>query len=210
VSIKKGFVGLGAATVIALAGVSPAVAAGIAHRPATVATPAKKGKIVFSYGPHTGIPPAKLGPYTMKRIAADKPKKPAVVTSVKGPTGKVVFSESALHLRIGPGAEQWKTWSNGYKGSIYWIDYDQGGNTTVVLTLPRHTKAFYVYVEPNEFKTHDLSAIAQNGVTSGDTKVLGDAGAEYFGFYATGKQLLKKITITCNDDFALGEFGIAK
>jgi hypothetical protein len=207
VSIKKGLVGLGAAVVIALAGVSSAAAAGNAHQSAT---PAKKGKIVFSYGPRTGKPPAKLGPYKMKRIPPDKPKTPTEVTSVKGPTGKIRFSESAFHLKIGAGAEEWKTWSNGYKGSIYWIDYDEGGNTTVVLTLPKHTKAFYVYVEPNEFKTHDLSATAQNGVTSGDTKVLGDAGAEYFGFYATGKQVLTKITVTCNDDFALGEFGIAK
>jgi len=41
--------------------------------------------------------------------------------------------------------------------------------------------------------------------------VLGWAGAEFFGFYATGNETLSSITISSNDrlGFSIGEFGIA-
>jgi hypothetical protein len=215
---KKGLVGLGTAALMALAVINPAAAARPAavkaHRTAAATAPAKKprkGKIVFSYGPHTGKPPVKLGPYKTKRFALDKRKNLSVVKNVKGPTGEVSFSAAATEIRVGKGKNHWQTWSNGFKGFVYWIGYaDIGASAKVVLTLPKGTKAFYVYVEPDEFKTHDLEATAQNGVSSGDTKVFGEAGAEYFGFYATGRQVLKTITITCNDDFSFGELGIAK
>jgi len=41
--------------------------------------------------------------------------------------------------------------------------------------------------------------------------VYGFHGATYFGFYSNGPGLrIRKITIFCDDDFAIGEFGIAR
>ena len=79
----------------------------------------------------------------------------------------------------------------------------------MTLTLPANTGAFYFYAQPNDFAAFSFTATAQNG-----TQILqsasGNAGATYFGFFATGVDTVQSITISSTTDFAIGEFGIAK
>jgi hypothetical protein len=131
----------------------------------------------------------------------------ALYAKVSGPIGNLGFAPDLECLQIGSG---WDTWSNGYAGDVYYDEQNPGGTSTITLTLPGGTRAFYFYAEPNEFETFDLVATAQNGTTSGPLSVFGASGAQYLGFYANGPGLnIKTITITCGDDFAIGEFAIA-
>jgi hypothetical protein len=167
--------------------------------------------IVFYGKPGTGAPPGKLGPYTMRRFAADPTAVGTVEKRISGPTGPVVFSTPLTHLLIGNG---WATWSNGYTGDVYETATPQPDGTFVItVTLPPGTGAFYAYAEPNLFADFSMNATAQNGVTSGDVTVHGQAGARYFGFYATCGHTLTKVTYTDgagDTAMAIGEFGIAR
>jgi subtilase family serine protease len=166
----------------------------------------KDSLIAFTNAPGTDRPPHRLGKYKMK--AFDAPCTPGnKYKKLSGPTGTISLSVASVCEQIGDG---WATWSNGYDGQVYWQNSNEGFSTTLTLTLPAGTRAFYFYAEPDKFQTFDLQATTQNGKTSGPLHILGSSGAEYIGFYANGKGLnIKKITISCDDDFAIGEFGIA-
>ena len=159
------------------------------------------GSIFFDGSPGTGPPPATLGPYTMTPFPAD-PQPFGLVGGVAGPTGNVAFGSAMYHTRIGVG---WATWSHGYTGDVYWSN----GATTSSAALPGGTKAFYLYAEPNPFATFQITAYAQDGTSSGPIAVDGYAGAQYFGFYATGSDSIASVTVTSSIDFAIGEFGIS-
>jgi subtilase family serine protease len=168
---------------------------------------AARSKIAFTDAPGTGAPPAYLGTHKVKAFKALSCTQYSLYVKVSGPTGNVGLAPTLECEQIGSG---WATWSNGYTGDVYYDGQNPGASNTVTLTLPAGTRAFYFYAEPNEFETFDLQATAQNGTTSGPLQVLGDSGAQYLGFYANGPGLnIKTITITCDDDFAVGEFGIA-
>lgn len=167
---------------------------------AGVSTAAASGTINFDGSPGTGAPPATLGPYTMRQFTAD-PQSFGTVAGVSGPTGDVTFSPALYHVRVGSG---WATWSNGYAGDVYWTF----GSLSATVNLPSNTSAFYLYAEPNPFAVFSITAQAQDGTTSGPISVDGLAGAQYFGFYATGTQHIASITISSGVDFAIGEFGI--
>jgi subtilase family serine protease len=169
---------------------------------------AKRSAIAFTDAPGTDAPPGHLGTYKAEKFKADSCTQGTSYGSVSGPTGKMSLNPELACEQVGDG---WETWSNGYTGDVYWADGNVGGSTTVTITLPADTKAFYLYAEPDEFETFDMEATAQNGTTSGPLQVYGDSGAAYYGFYVNGSSAdIKKITISCNDDFAVGEFGIAK
>jgi subtilase family serine protease len=170
-----------------------------------LATVLRQPKVVFVGRPGTKAPPAKLGPYKTVRFGADHRALNVRVSQVAGPTGALKFTPDLEHLRVGSG---WATWSNGYNGDVYYTQ--TSGQSKVTLTLPPKTVAFFLYAEPNVFSTFNLTATAQNGTSSGPRTVFGKAGARYIGFYATGGVHLTKITITCDDGFAVGEFGITK
>jgi hypothetical protein len=161
--------------------------------------------IVFDGSPGTGPPPATLGPYTMTAFGPDPQpvNEGPVVTSVNGPTGTVSFSPPLTHSTVGNG---WATWSHGYTGDVYWTT-----GSTITMTLPEGTRAFYFYAEPNTFDVFEVTATAQDGTTSGPIQVQGNSGAKYFGFYATGTPNIESIAVTTTDTtgFAVGEFGIA-
>ncbi len=162
--------------------------------------------IGFTDAPGTDSPPPFLGTYKVTAFDA-----PCTVgddySEIAAPTGDISLVPDTECEQIANG---WETWSNGYTGDVYWQDSDIGGVTSLVLTMPAGTRAFYFYAEPDEFETFDLQATANNGATSGPLEVYGEAGAQYFGFYANGKgENITKITISCDDDFAIGEFGIA-
>jgi hypothetical protein len=160
--------------------------------------------IVFDGSPGTGPPPATLGPYTMTAFGPDPQpvNQGPVVTSVNDPAGTVSFSPPLNHSTVGNG---WATWSHGYTGDVYWTT-----GSTITMTLPAGTRAFYFYAEPNTFDVFDVTATAQDGTTSGPIQVQGNSGAKYFGFYATGTPNIESITVTTTDTtLAVGEFGIA-
>jgi hypothetical protein len=166
--------------------------------------------IVFDGSPGTAAPPSTLGPYTMTAFGPDPRPLCAgpVVTDVPDPAGTITFSQALQHDQAtGP---CWATWSHGYTGDVY----DTIGSvdpTAVTITLPAGTRAFYLYAEPNVFDVFDITATAQDGTTS-TIPVQGNAGAQYFGFYATGTLNLASITVSTTADaggFAVGEFGIA-
>jgi hypothetical protein len=163
-----------------------------------------KGSVVFSQAPGTSAPPANLGPYTMKPFAADtQPEGP--VDTVQSPTGPVGFSQSLTHYLLSDGS--WQTWSNGYTGDVY----ATGTSGSVTLTLPPGTKAFYFYGEPTQYALYSMTATSDDGTTSGAIPVQGQAGAQYFGFYATGSTTLNSITISGEDPTGsgIGEFAIS-
>lgn len=171
----------------------------------------KAKTIVFDGTPGTGAPPATLGPYTMTPFAPDTTPEGTVETQMPTPIGgAVAFGPALTHALVG---SNWATWSNGYTGDVY-TDYNvlPNGDIRVTVTLPPGTGAFYAYAEPNLFQDYDMSATAAGGATSGNITVYGDAGAKYFGFYATCGHTLHSITYTDSggdSGMAIGEFGIA-
>lgn len=159
--------------------------------------------IVFSDAPGTSAPPSTLGPYSMTPFGPDSQAVDTSVSSVAGPSGTVGFSPSLGHCLVGG---CWNTWSNGYTGDVYTTT-----SQTITLTLPVSARAFYFYAETQQFSTFSITATTDQGTTSGPIAVNGEAGAEYFGFYATGADTLKTITVTGADPtgFAIGEFGVS-
>jgi subtilase family serine protease len=169
---------------------------------------AQRSRIAFTDAPGTGAPPPYLGSHKMKPFTALSCTSGVYYAQIAGPTGKLSLSPGSECEEVGTG---WLTWSNGYAGDVYWDNSDLGSATTLSLTLPKGTRAFYLYAEPNEFETFDLQATAQNGTTSGPIQAYGDAGAEYLGFYSNGAgEFIHRITVSCGDDFAIGQFGIAR
>ena len=149
----------------------------------------------------TSAPPATLGPYTMTPFPLDPQGTPA--TSVVSPLGGTVdFSTSMNHVQVGAG---WATWSHGYTGDVYFT-YD----SSVTLTLPTGTGAFYFYAEPIVFDTFMITATAQDGTFLVQT-INGNAGASGYGFYGTGGSVISSIQVDIlrENGFGIGEFGIA-
>ena len=164
-------------------------------------TASASGTITFDASPGVGAPPATLGPYTMTPFGLDPQPLFDFVSGVMGPAGGVAFSPALNHLRIGQG---WSTWSHGYAGDVY----ATFGPLSATVALPPGTSAFYFYAEPDPFAVFTITAVAQDGTTSGPISVDGFAGASYFGFYSTGSDHIASITIKSDVDFAIGEFGI--
>jgi hypothetical protein len=155
----------------------------------------------------TVAPPATLGGQTMTAFGDDTRPNGGVVASVASPIAGVVgFSPSLSHTEVGVG---WATWSHGYTGDVYTT-----GGTSVTMTMPAGTAAFYFYGEPNVFATFSFVATATDGTSffaSPSTPIAGQAGARGFGFYS-GDGYISSITFTGPagaGGFAVGEFGIA-
>jgi hypothetical protein len=167
------------------------------------------GGIGFNGSPGTHAPPAKLGGFLMKKFGPDSRPLGSTVTSVQGPTGKVHFSQPLSHQRVGTG---WTNWGNGYTGDVYFID----SPSSVSLTLPRRTKAFYFYAMTDDFGTFTITA-KSGGTSSGPVKITNTGGnnaAKYFGFYAKKPGIhITSIKVTASPGtpgIAVGEFGIAR
>ena len=150
----------------------------------------------------TDAPPGVLGPYAMTPFPVDP--QGSSVTSVDSPLGGTVdFFISMTHLTVGSG---WATWSHGYTGDVYFTGYY---SSSVTLTLPSSTGAFYLYGEPNPFAWYLITATAQDG-TSVTQLVDGYYGAAGYGFYGTGGDVIVSIQVDYfgYSGFAVGEFGI--
>jgi len=168
------------------------------------------GYITFDGSAGTGSPPATLGPFTMQSFPSDSTSVGDTESTLAGPTGNITFDSPLTHEQVGNG---WQTWSNDYSGDVY-DDTNQlsDGTFEVTVTLPPNTGAFYLYGEPADFQAFAMTATANDGTTSGATTVEGDAGAQYFGFYAQCGHAISSVTIaegTGDDSMGIGEFGIA-
>lgn len=170
--------------------------------------------VVFDGSVGTGAPPSTLGPYAMTGFGADSQSVGTAVSGVADPAGTIGFSPSLQHDRIGSG---WATWSNGYTGDVYDTCSTQPGPSCAAadpseatITLPAGTNAFYLYAEPNHLTAFTITAIGDDGTTSGPVSVTGNGGAKYFGFYGLGGATISSITVSTDDSlgFAVGEFGI--
>jgi hypothetical protein len=142
----------------------------------------------------------------MTPFAPDTQAVGAPVAGVSGPTGTLGFSPGLEHCLVPNADGCWRTWSNGYSGDVY-----ATSSGSVTLTLPPGTDAFYFYAEPEQFMTFSMTATSNDGTSSGAISVAGSSGAQYFGFYTTGTDALKTITVSGEDPdgFAVGEFGIS-
>ena len=155
----------------------------------------------------TAAPATTLGPYRMTSFLPDSRPDGALVTYVTCPTGgQVGFGSSLQHCTV---PSSWATWSHGYTGDVYSSDNDE---SSITLTMPSQTKAFYLYAEPNPFEPWRITATAADGSTTTiavSQMVDGDGGASYYGFWCD--DVISSITVDyagCNG-FAIGEFGIA-
>lgn len=153
----------------------------------------------------TAAPSTTLGGYTMTPFPDDARANFTVVSGVTSPLGGTLGFTPSLQLRsIGAG---WATWSNGYTGDVYYGE----DLTSLTLTLPTGTGAFYFYVEPDLFGTFTVTATESSG-TQLTQSVASSSGASYFGFYGTAGSTLSSITVSVPEQaggFAVGEFGIA-
>ena len=176
--------------------------------------------VVFDGTPGTAAPPTTLGPFTMTPFGLDNvnpinpfgantPNTTSVATPALPCGGALTFAPQQDHRRVGV---SWAPWGHGYAGDVYY-----GPGTSVTITLPSGTGAFYLYALPDLTGTYSIQAAANDGTSSGAIPVT-NAGnvpgnvARYYGFYASAGCALTTITITNvsgGSSVAVGEFGIA-
>ena len=168
-----------------------------------IAVPASAATITFvDLG--TAAPPATLGGQSMTAFGDTTPNFTTVGSIASPLGGSLGFSPSVEARTIGSG---WATWSHGYTGEVFY----SLGATSVTMTMPTGTTAFYFYGEPNPFSVFSFTATATDGTvftSSGPLPIDGSSGARGFGFY-TGDGSISSITFGGDIDFAIGEFGIA-
>ncbi|MBK9271466.1 MAG: hypothetical protein IPM48_07700 [Saprospiraceae bacterium] len=165
--------------------------------------------IVFDGSPGTAAPPITLGGFQMNPFPTDtrpllnfETEVPAFLPGIP-PIG---FTPALQHRRVGV---NWATWSHGYTGDVYSLT----PGTSVTISLPPGTRAFYLYAEGNAFNIANITAMANDGTSSGPIPVNGGSGATYFGFYTTSQScMLSSIIVNVSPNangFAIGEFAIA-
>ncbi|GLR17321.1 IPTL-CTERM sorting domain-containing protein [Portibacter lacus] len=168
------------------------------------------GSIIFDGSPGTNAPPPTLGGQTMTPFPLDPNANYTSLNqvAVPGSADFITFSQNVSKRTINDG---WNSlWSHGYTGDVYF-------NTTssLTLTFPAGTSAFYFYAETNQFGSFTMEAIGSDGTSSGPIDVFTSpsvGGSQYFGFYTDSEACeIMTITITTDDTsgFAVGEFGIA-
>jgi hypothetical protein len=169
-----------------------------------MASNAQASLIWFNPVDPTAAAPGTLGQYVLTAFGDDARPNGVTVSDVASPlSGVVGFSPDVTHTEVGVG---WATWSHGYTGDVYVT-----GGTTLTLTLPAGTGAFYFYAEPNVFDVFSITAVADDG--SGSTQLVqGMAGAKFYGVYSDDFSSIDHIDITVDagaGGFAVGEFGAA-
>jgi len=177
-------------------------AAGLNAMPAAKADVGRA--LVFDLSPGTAAPPATLGGFPMTPVPyPGAPACTGIQPPLPTPGADMDVSPTSGSRCIGSG---WATWSHGYSGDIYFT----GGAYSQTITLPTGTTAFYAYVEPNPFSEQTFEVVAEpGGVSSGSFTAHGSSGATYFGVYDDSGASVTSVTITCDTDFASGEYGIS-
>ncbi len=182
------------------------------------AAPAMAGTISYDNSASgNGAPPKSLGGFALTPFAADPGADDSFETTVPAPGGGALqftpamehFAETELD-----DASWGDPTTNNYQGDVYWTN----GGESQRFVLPANTRAFSFYVVPNVSSNNGVPLTAgitvtdQRGDTFGPTNVSGDDGqAMEFGFYGTGGDTIKSLTVTnesANSDLVLGEFAI--
>jgi hypothetical protein len=173
-----------------------------------LASPADAAIIFEDLG--TSAPPMNLGGFGLTVFGDDPRTLGEDVTSLPAPGGgDVTFDLPLNHRKIGTG---WASWSHSYAGDVYYqgqISQVHAFPYAVGLSLPAGIVGFYLYVEPEDFLEFAITAVDQNG-NEYSRSVGGNSGARGFGFYTTVGDTLTGITIGSIEDFAIGEFGLAR
>jgi len=129
----------------------------------------------------------------------------ADITSIDVPEfgGTIDFPAHSVR-QIGSG---WATWSHGYTGQVF---YNNGlFDCTYELNMSG-AYAFDAYLEPNPFSLQTFTATAHGsagGSVSVEFSANGSAGANHFGFYASGETIVS-IDISGTSDWAIGEWRV--
>lgn len=160
------------------------------------------GSVRIVTSPGTDTPPERLGASSMTTIGQDP--RTGTVRSVDTPVGAISFNKDVEIYQV---PDDWATWSHGYTGSVY---VPSNGSEKLKLNMPPKTRAFYFYVEPNDFDLLDVTVTLTDSKAAVTKPVDGEGGAQYFGIYATGTATIRQIQVESQDTtFAVGEFGIA-
>ncbi|MCC6678084.1 MAG: hypothetical protein IT436_13165 [Phycisphaerales bacterium] len=125
----------------------------------------------------------------------------ADVTSTPDWAGRAITFSTPVSVRaIGAG---WATWSHGYTGNVFYTN----GATSLTMTL-EDIRAFQFYGEPNPFAVFQTTATGSDGSTSVAAQQFpdGSSGATGWGFYGTGGANVASVTVSSDEDFAVGEF----
>src|SRR5579875_2019154 len=171
------------------------------------------GPVYFVNG-GTGSPATTLGQYVMTPFGADPAANFTAVTSAPGPTGNVGFSAALEHRQGSALAGGF----GGFGGDVYAEDGHHGAasGTTVTLTLPPNTSAFYLYALADAGGTWNVTAQTDNGTSSGNIAVTSNLTnnlPNYFGFYTNDNSSIASIQVTVPAGglhVLVGEFGISK
>jgi hypothetical protein len=129
-----------------------------------------------------------------------------VATIPGGPGGSTLgVVPSAAKQTIGT---CWATWSHGPTGPVFTYIGAQLSTTTAI-TLPASSHAFYLYAEPNNFGSFNITVTPSVGAPV-SVNVVGNSGANGYAFYTTANETLTKVTVTTADasGFAIGEFAL--
>ena len=120
--------------------------------------------------------------------------------------GQVGFSSSLQHCLV---PSSWSTWSHGYAGDVYFSGYE---DSSITLTMPARTKAFYLYAEPNPFEPWRITATGADGST---TTIAVSQMVDGYGWSRLLRFLVpmtlsprSRIDYEGCKGFAVGEFGI--
>lgn len=151
----------------------------------------------------TSAPPSNLGTMTMTPFVQQGNCSGSVTTIPGCPIPGSLTATPGVSPHV-VGTCGWLSWSHGYTGDVYQVP-----STSVSLSMPGGTTAFYLYVEPNPFATYYISATTNGGQTTGTIPVSGYYGAAGFGFYTDCADDIATIDVTSNVNFSLGEFGIS-
>ena len=178
----------------------------------SLAPAAADAAVVFDGSPGTGEPPATLGGYVMVPIEETRANA-TLVSNAPLPNGTAAFDQDVRILTVSKvfNPAGWTADWGGWEGKkVYWAFQ---ADDTVKITLPAGTKAFYLYGHAEVFGATVVTATAQDGTSSGPIPVTNQPGgspdAQFFGFYATGSDVLQTITVAAPNagrGLAVGRF----
>jgi hypothetical protein len=161
----------------------------------------------------TGAPPFSMGGYYMMPFDTAPQASIADYTLVSTIPGSPIFGNLTPSRQVSKFTLTSGLWSHGYTGPSFFTS-DGISYTSVTLSLPPFTGAFYFYAMGDAFGTWNITATSNSGVTSGPISVTTAGGAKGFGFFTTeDDEYISSITVTIDaggEDIIMAEFGIAQ
>jgi hypothetical protein len=197
-----------------------AVAAGLAATVFTIFAGAAVAGIGVYTAPGIGAPPPNIGSYVMTPFPNPDPQPlgfgatsvalPIITTGhpLSRPTGSIMFNQPVNNL-VNPLFS-----GHGYAGNIY-STAPSPDITSVTISLPAKSGAFYLYTTPNLFSTQLMTVVGRDATghtVSTSLNVTTPNGAQYFGFYNTTGGVVSSVTVSTSaaaGGVIFGEFGIS-